>query len=132
MTPLSLPSVPDSVSRAVELAEAAARRAGLPDAAVIRVGLATGEAVANAVEHGNAGVADQDVLVSLKASSGRLDVDVEDHGGGVAPEALTDAALPVDPLRTDGRGLFLIRELTDEASVNGSLVRLTFVARAGE
>lgn len=126
---LSLPSVPESVSTAVDAAEAAVRNAGMSDEVLGRVSLAVAEAVANAIEHGNAGVASREVLLEIEAHSGRLSVRVCDGGEGVEGKRLGSAQLPDDPLLTHGRGLYLIRVLTDACDVVDGCVHLRFHER---
>lgn len=126
---LSLPSTPESVSRAVEAAEAGARVAGLSGEVIGRVGLAVAEAVANAIEHGNAGDTRARVWIDLHALPGHMRIRVGDQGEGVAPTSLETAALPVDPLQTHGRGLYLIRVLADRCEVTDGVLILTFEER---
>jgi anti-sigma regulatory factor (Ser/Thr protein kinase) len=83
--------------------------------------LATGEAVANAVEHAYAGEAEPgDVLVRVRADGEQAEVVIEDFGRWARGES--------DPER--GRGLGLMRELASVASIekasSGTIVRLDF------
>ena len=126
---LTLPSVPRSVSRAVEAVEQAVVRCGLSDEVVGRASLAVGEAVANAIEHGNEGEAHRRFGLAISPRENALDVTVCDGGDGVEARDLAVAQLPDDPLQTDGRGLYMIRMLSDETEVDGSCLRLTFRER---
>ena len=129
MPSLTLPSVPRSVSRAVDAVEAAVVECGLSDEVLGRASLAVGEAVANAIEHGNRGEAHRRFGISISRRVGALDVTVCDDGEGVAAQQIAVAKLPDDPLQTDGRGLYMIRLLSDETEVRGSCLRLTFRER---
>ena len=130
MTDFALPSVLDSVSVAVLAAEGAARDAGLGDDAQMRVSLAVSEAVANAIEHGNASDETKIVHVRIETAAGCLSIGVGDEGAGLAPASIASASLPDDPFDVGGRGLFLIRELTESARVietpAGATVRMEF------
>lgn len=127
---LRLPSVPESVSAAVDAAEAAVRELGLSSEVLGRVSLAVAEAVANAIEHGNGGEAHREVEVELQPGVGSLSVRVCDGGAGIETSDLETAQLPDDPLQTHGRGLFLIRVLTDGCEIEDGCVRLRFEERA--
>lgn len=117
MTALTLPSVHESVSAAVLAAEGAARAAGVGEETLMRISLAVSEAVANAIEHGNEAVPTRAVQVRIEADADRVRIEVEDEGIGMDGRALESAALPEDPLDVGGRGLYLIRELADAATV---------------
>ena len=130
MPSLALPSVPASVSLALDAAESAARGAGLSEEVQARVGLAVAEAVANAIEHGNEGVASRRVHVAVTPEARVLLVEVSDEGDGVRASHIEDAELPLDPLQTGGRGLYLIRELADGVEVDGASIRLRFTERS--
>ena len=96
------------------------------------MGLAVAEAVANAVEHGNAGRPSAAVRVDVVPTPGVLRVRVADEGAGVAPEAIGRAALPTDPLQQGGRGLYLIRELSDGVNASARGIAMDFRPREGE
>ena len=121
---LVLPSTPEAVPEAVRFAEAAAREAGFPDEVSDRMLLAVGEAVANAVQHGNGN--DSTRLVKLEwlndGEGGWLSV--EDQGSGLTRDGLQNATLPTDALQTGGRGLFIIKELTDDVRLESDGRRL--------
>lgn len=128
---LVLPSTPEAVSQAVRFAETAATNAAFPNEVVDRMLLAVGEAVANSVEHGNR--ADHDCSVTLEwlgdLHGGWLSV--EDEGSGLTLDRLLGATLPKDALQTGGRGLFIIRELSDNIKVEeeGRRLMLWFAPR---
>ena len=70
------------------------------------IGLAVGEACANAVEHAETGA---DYHVTVTIAEDRCVIDVVDHGAGVQ---MTDAPEP-GPYDEAGRGLRIIRALAD-------------------
>ncbi|MEM1056722.1 MAG: ATP-binding protein [Bacteroidota bacterium] len=129
MPSLALPRRLESVSSAVEATEVAARRAGLSHTVQVRVSLAVAEAVSNAVEHGSSGDDSGNVHVAIEVERGQLIVEVCDEGSGVDAQAMEMAALPEDPFQTHGRGLYLIRVLTDQWHVDGSCLRMAFRER---
>lgn len=130
---LVLPSTPEAVPQAVRFAEAAANKAAFPDEMTDRMLLAVGEAVANSVEHGNAKDATCSIKLhwSMEGSGGWLSV--EDEGPGIALDRLQNAALPDDSFQTSGRGLFIIKELSDgiRLEAEGRRLMLWFSPRTG-
>jgi len=70
------------------------------------------EAVVNAMVHGSRRDAGRKVEVAWTAGEGSVRLEVGDSGPGPVPE-LDAAILPDDPLQSDGRGLFLIKESCD-------------------
>jgi serine/threonine-protein kinase RsbW len=83
--------------------------------------LASGEAVANAVEHAYAGAAEPgELAVRARSDGAEVEVVIEDFGRW--------SRVASDPER--GRGLALMRELASAASVerasSGTIVRLNF------
>lgn len=130
----AFPSTPEAVAEAVRAVEATARASGLPDEVLDRVALATGEAVANAVEHGNAADAARSFTVSWDADAADgYWLRVEDEGEGLEAGRIEEAELPEDPLSTSGRGLFLIRTLSDEVRLEagGRRIAMRFARREG-
>lgn len=112
---------------ACETVETVVRDAGWPGSDVVRVGLALGEAIGNAVEHAS-GVGEIVLRYSVRRDA--LTVTVSDGGPGPSPGQIESASLPSDPLATHGRGLFILRQLADSVAVldDGSL-RLGFSAQ---
>lgn len=131
---LVLPSTPKAVPEAVRFAEAAASEAAFADEVTDRMSLAVGEAVANAVEHGNGG--DVNRIVKLEwLTEGRGGwLSVEDEGPGLTLDHLQNATLPENALQAGGRGLFIIKELTDgvRLEAEGRRLMLWFAPRPSE
>jgi serine/threonine-protein kinase RsbW len=73
------------------------------------VRLALGEALANALKHGNRNDPTEQVRVSYGVTSARVFAGVEDEGGGFDPEAVPDPRAPENVERPGGRGLLLTR-----------------------
>lgn len=87
---------------------------------------AVGEALANAVEHGNR---DTGFDVCATFEDGRLVIEVKDHGAGFDCErALAGDAPDIDGAR--GFGIFLMRQLMDEIAYSDRGSRIKLVKRA--
>ena len=114
---LRLPSTADAPPDAVAFVESLCKRLEIEEDTASRIALAAAEAAANAAEHGNAFSDERDVLLQASWDAALFELAVEDQGTGLAPDALDAATLPEDPMDTGGRGLFLIRALTDEACI---------------
>lgn len=104
-------------------------RLGLDDDVRHWVDLATREAVANAIKHGNEGDIDKPVEVDLSVDGGDVVVRVSDRGRGFDPSRVEDPLAPENLLRPTGRGLFYMQRFMDrvdygERSGGGTVVTL--------
>lgn len=88
-------------------------RLGLDDDLRHWVDLATREAVANAIKHGNEGNSDKTVEVDVSMEGGEVVVTVADQGRGFDPERVEDPLAPENLLRPTGRGLFYMQKFMD-------------------
>jgi serine/threonine-protein kinase RsbW len=79
------------------------------------IGLVIGEALANAIIHGNRCDPEKTVHVVVAVNEhGDLLVSVKDLGSGFDPGRLPDPTAPENLLAPNARGMFLIRQLMDE------------------
>ncbi len=90
--------------------------------------VATIEAVANAIKHGNHQDVTKYVFIAAELNDGLLEISVKDEGMGFDPNALPDPTLPENILKFSGRGIYLIRSLSDEVDFQegGTLLKMTF------
>lgn len=103
----------------------------------LNVPVALTEALSNAIlrgnggNGGNGGAAAHDVSLRIEIDDVRLVAEVRDGGSGFDLDGCTsDATLPENVLREDGRGLFLMRQLMDQVeqySDHGNVVRLVLI-----
>lgn len=86
------------------------------------------EAVNNAIIHGNQLDSSKKVLISEEMKDDFLVVRIEDQGGGFDPSKIQDPTSKVDPSMPGGRGIHLMRHLTDQLDFlqNGQSVILRF------
>jgi serine/threonine-protein kinase RsbW len=86
------------------------------------------EAVNNAVQHGNRNDVTKMVCVRSEKYKQILHCEVSDEGGGFNPESLPDPTDPENIEKPGGRGVFLMRQLSDSIRFkdNGSTVELEF------
>jgi serine/threonine-protein kinase RsbW len=90
--------------------------------------VAVTESVNNAIRHGNKFDKDKNVLLSLFVEQDRIKFEIEDEGNGFNYEALSDPTAPENLENPGGRGIFLMRNLSDEVEFQneGRKVQLTF------
>lgn len=86
------------------------------------------EAVSNAIIHGNSAKASKKVVVTTNCCSKKISFTVQDEGTGFDPDSLPDPTAPENILTPGGRGVFLMRQLSDTVTFgdNGRLVTLEF------
>jgi serine/threonine-protein kinase RsbW len=91
--------------------------------------IAVTEAVNNAVVHGNGLEDTKKVKVQVNKEKERLMFVVEDQGTGFDFDNLPDPTAPENIEKPDGRGIFLMKNLSDEVEFEnkGSKVCITFV-----
>lgn len=85
------------------------------------------EAVTNAIVHGNKLDESKKVEVEIHIHSEKIVSSVKDHGEGFDPEGAKNPLKEENLLRDSGRGIFLIREISDsmEYLENGTKIRFT-------
>ncbi len=81
------------------------------------VGMALREALSNAIKHGNKLNPEKRVKVRMRLQpEGELRIDVEDEGEGFDPSSLGDPTSPDNLLRSNGRGIFYMRQFMDNVT----------------
>lgn len=90
--------------------------------------VAVTESVNNAIRHGNKFDKDKNVYLTLVVNENHLKFEVEDEGHGFDTESLPDPTAVENLENPGGRGIFLMRNLSDEVKFtnNGKCVQLTF------
>lgn len=86
------------------------------------------EAVNNAVQHGNRNDVTKVVCVRSEKNQEVLHCEISDEGPGFDPATLPDPTDPENLEKPGGRGVFLMRQLSDRIQFkdNGSTVELDF------
>ncbi len=86
------------------------------------------EAVTNAIRHGNEEDESKWVFVRLEKRRNSLAFQITDQGRGFDFRSLPDPTRPENILNIGGRGVFLMRELSDDIAFrnNGSTVEIQF------
>lgn len=95
--------------------------------------IAVTEAVNNAIIHGNLNDEDKKVKLEAVKNDDQVVFTIIDEGKGFDFTNLPDPTAPENIEKPDGRGIFLMKNLSDDVSfeLNGSKVSITFVAGNG-
>ncbi len=90
--------------------------------------IALTEAVNNAIQHGNQNDKDKIVRLTCKPGPSELSFVVEDQGSGFDYTILPDPTSEENLLKPDGRGVFLMKQLSDVLRFdnNGRKVEMVF------
>lgn len=90
--------------------------------------IALTEAVNNAIYHGNKQDPDKKVIVKYHTDEDEFQFIIEDEGPGFDFENVPDPTSPENIEKPNGRGVFLMRHLSDEIGFNddGRIVQLAF------
>ncbi|MEJ5285737.1 MAG: Serine-protein kinase RsbW [Candidatus Kapaibacterium sp.] len=79
--------------------------------------IATTEALINAIQHGNKFDPNKQVTLKITGNKELVQVVVQDEGEGFDPSTIPDPRSPDNILKERGRGIFLIRELSNSAQI---------------
>lgn len=125
---IKLPSDPRNVDQVVCFVDALAMRFNLCPEVKGKMMVSLTEAVNNAILHGNGCDCNKQVCISLRHSNGALSVRVTDEGRGFDPECVPDPTAPERIAECGGRGIFLMRNLSDECrfTKGGRTVEMRF------
>jgi serine/threonine-protein kinase RsbW len=90
--------------------------------------IAVTEAVNNAIKHGNSGNNKKNVFLSLTLEESIIKFVVKDEGPGFDYENLPDPTSPENLEKPGGRGIFLMKHLSDEVAFKnkGAIVEMSF------
>ena len=91
--------------------------------------IAVTEAVNNAIIHGNKSNTEKLVTVEVNKITKEVVFSIVDQGGGFDFTKLPDPTAPENLEKPDGRGIFLMKNLSDKVEFfdNGTKVCITFV-----
>lgn len=94
--------------------------------------IAVTEAVNNAIKHGNKNDSLKNVSLSLQLEDSLLKFKVQDEGQGFNYNDLPDPTSPENLEKPGGRGIFLMKHLSDEVDFKegGRVVELSFYMNA--
>lgn len=97
---------------------------------VFAVRLALDEALVNAVKHGNKNDPSKTVHIDFRIDDQALVIEVEDQGGGFAPDDLPDPTATENLSRPNGRGVMLMRAYMTQVDFNDAGNRVILTKRA--
>ena len=114
---IKLASDPDNLRVIEEVIEGLRDELNFKDDSYGNVMIATTEAVNNGIIHGNHSDPSKQVTISFEATTPyRISVSVEDQGTGFDPDKLSDPTAPENIENPGGRGVFIMKHLSDEIS----------------
>lgn len=129
---LVLRSHPKNITRIQPFLESACRECDVCEEVFGNILVSITEAVTNAILHGNNGDESKTVEIRMeRLGNNKLGFFIKDEGAGFNPKKIPDPTRPENLLKIGGRGVYLMRELSDELSFhdNGRVVEIDFILK---
>jgi serine/threonine-protein kinase RsbW len=125
---IQVPSITENIRMIESFIDNAKEKYHLDDDMYGNIMIAVTEAVNNAIKHGNANDRSKNVSLSLFLDESLLRFVIKDEGSGFNYEDLPDPTSPQNLEKLGGRGIFLMKHLSDEVDFkeNGRVVELSF------
>jgi serine/threonine-protein kinase RsbW len=125
---IQIPSITENIRMIESFIDNAKEKFSLNDDIYGNIMIAITEAVNNAIKHGNANNPSKNVSLTLIMKEGMIKFKVEDEGTGFDFQHLPDPTSPENIEKPGGRGIFLMKHLSDEVDFkdNGRIVELSF------
>lgn len=125
---IEFPAKAENIHLAEKLIDEACARYNVHESLYGNILIALTEAVNNAIHHGNALDPSKQVLLGYVMDGNKVTFIVSDEGPGFDHEHLPDPTDPQNIEKPHGRGVFLMRALSDsvEFSDNGATVAISF------
>lgn len=125
---IQIPSITDNIRMIESFIDNAKERFLLDDDIYGNIMVAVTEAVNNAIKHGNSNDSQKNVDLSLNLKEKLLMFTIKDEGGGFNYNNLPDPTAPENIEKPGGRGIFLMKHLSDEVvfKEGGKVVELRF------
>ena len=125
---IQVPSIAENIRMIESFIDNAKERFSLDDDIYGNIMIAVTEAVNNAIKHGNAGDKKKNVHLSLSLHDSLIKFIVKDEGLGFDYQNLPDPTAPENIEKVGGRGIFLMKHLSDQVEFKerGRVVELSF------
>ncbi len=125
---IQVPSISENIRMIESFIDNAKDRFHLDDDIYGNIMIAVTEAVNNAIKHGNANDKAKNVHISLALEESMIKFIVKDEGPGFNYQNLPDPTAPENLEKPGGRGIFLMKHLSDEVEFKdrGRIVELSF------
>ena len=122
---LSLQSTYEESEKVPDFVTEIQEKSQLKDDTTGNLMLLLSEAVTNAIVHGNNLDESKTVEVEVQVNSNKIISTVKDQGDGFNPQATNNPLKEENLLKESGRGIFLIREISDSMDYldNGTKIR---------
>lgn len=125
---IQIPSLSENIRIIESFIDNAKERFSLDDDIYGNIMIAVTESVNNAIKHGNRNDSKKSVSLSLFLNENIIKFIIQDEGAGFDYSKLPDPTAPENIDKPGGRGIFLMKHLSDEVNFkeNGSIVELCF------
>jgi serine/threonine-protein kinase RsbW len=125
---IEIPSLAENIRIIESFIDNAKEKYELNDDIYGNIMIAVTEAVNNAIRHGNKDNSSKNVFISLSLEDGMIKFKIQDEGTGFNFHQLPDPTAPENISKPGGRGIFLMKHLSDEVDFkeNGKVVELSF------
>ena len=125
---VKIPSIKENVSVVESFIENIGEQIRIEEAVYGNVLVSVTEAVNNAIVHGNKEDKNKKVRLGLKKNKKSVRFVVEDEGSGFDFDNLPDPTNPKNIEKVKGRGIFLIKSLSDKTTFKqgGRVVEMLF------
>lgn len=125
---IQIPSIVENIRMIESFIDNAKERFHLDEDLYGNIMIAVTEAVNNAIKHGNSSNSTKNVFLSLTLNENLLKFVIKDEGPGFNHDELPDPTSPENLEKPGGRGIFLMKHLSDEVEFleNGKTVELSF------
>jgi serine/threonine-protein kinase RsbW len=129
---IQVPSIIENIRMIESFIDNAKEKFHLDDDIYGNIMIAVTEAVNNAIKHGNSGDKSKNVSLTLSLNQSLIKFIVKDEGSGFNYENLPDPTSPENLEKIGGRGIFLMKHLSDEVEFKdkGRIVELSFYVNA--
>ena len=129
---IQVPSITENIRMIESFIDNAKDKFHLDDDIYGNIMIAVTEAVNNAIKHGNQNNKKKNVHLSLSLNESLIKFTIKDEGEGFNFEHLPDPTAPENLEKPGGRGIFLMKHLSDEVlfKEKGRVVELSFYVDA--
>lgn len=125
---IQIPSLPENIRIVESFIDNAKEKYQLNDDIYGNIMIAVTESVNNAIVHGNQSNNEKNVHLKLSLEKSLIRFTIQDEGSGFDYHNLPDPTLPENINKTNGRGVFLMKNLCDEVTFKeeGRVAELAF------